>query len=274
MIFLPSIRSLVYPKVEELILDSDTNTLLSAMSVEPNTARKSAINDLIVTMKADGIWSKLDEFWIYAAHTEQAGLLGWKRVRDSVKVNTPTFTTDRGFTTIASSSSVIDTQFNPATDGVNYQLNSVTLGVYRRTSTTTSSTWLIGCRQGGASTAQSFVYSNSTTSLATAFNRSSAISTVTVGASDWSGLIMGGRPSLAEERKFRNGVYLTGLVWTSAAIPTGRTFYVGALNDGSITGVNEGEYSAAFVGGSLSNTDHENLYDAVQAYMTAVGANV
>lgn len=79
--------------------DVDAATLMSRMTTQPSGARATAINTLITTLKADGVWAKLDMLYVHAAHTEQAALLNWvDQTNEAINVNSATFTTDQGFT--------------------------------------------------------------------------------------------------------------------------------------------------------------------------------
>lgn len=80
--------------------ETEAQTLFAAMSVEPDAARKTLINDLIAGLKADGIWAELDLLYVKAAHDAQAGRLNWKNpgTFDLIEVNSPAFHTDRGYT--------------------------------------------------------------------------------------------------------------------------------------------------------------------------------
>lgn len=72
--------------------------LFARMTVQPTAARKRLINRTIKKFIADGVWDKLDAIYLTAAHTSQAGRLNWKGATfELTPVNTPTFTTDRGY---------------------------------------------------------------------------------------------------------------------------------------------------------------------------------
>lgn len=54
-----------------------TSALLARMSVQPTTARASAINRLYVDLSLAGVLAKLDLFYVMAAHDAQAARLNW-----------------------------------------------------------------------------------------------------------------------------------------------------------------------------------------------------
>jgi hypothetical protein len=83
-------------------LESETVTLLNAMTVQPDDARRTCIDTLIVALKAAGVWDKIGVLTLLAAHDEQASRLNWKTASIYWSVTgTPTFETDLGWTGVA-----------------------------------------------------------------------------------------------------------------------------------------------------------------------------
>lgn len=90
----------------------------------PSAGQQVKQNQLMLDLKSGGIWSKLDTFAMFANDGgNDFALIDWKRLVLMTAVNSPTFTTNQGFTGNGTSS-YINTNFNPATQGVNYQLNN------------------------------------------------------------------------------------------------------------------------------------------------------
>ena len=89
----------------------------------PSAGQQVKQNELLISLKLNGIWAKLDTFAIFANDgSSNFGLIDWKRLTLYTAVNSPTFTTNQGFNGNGTSS-YIDTNFNPATSGTNYLLN-------------------------------------------------------------------------------------------------------------------------------------------------------
>jgi hypothetical protein len=92
----------------------------------PTTATQQKQNKLLKSMKADGVWAKLDVFYVFAVDNNASAFatLNWKNpnANQSTLVSSPTFANNAGFTGNGTSS-YINTNFNPATQGVNYTLN-------------------------------------------------------------------------------------------------------------------------------------------------------
>lgn len=90
----------------------------------PSSAQQIKQNQLMLSLKAGGIWSKLDTFAMFANDGgSNFALIDWKRLTTYTAVNSPTFSSNGGFASNGTSS-YIDTNFNPATSGVNYTLNN------------------------------------------------------------------------------------------------------------------------------------------------------
>ena len=95
----------------------------------PSVGQQVKQNQLMLNLKAGGIWSKLDTFAVFATDgSSNFALIDWKRLVLMTAVNSPTFTTNDGFQGNGTSS-YIDTNFNPSTQGVNYTQNSAGVSV-------------------------------------------------------------------------------------------------------------------------------------------------
>jgi hypothetical protein len=84
-------------------------------------------NDLIDRLVKYDIWDKLDVLYVFAQDgDEDFGTINWinpSGANSANLVNSPTFTSNEGFTGNGTSS-YIDTNFNPATQGVQYTQNN------------------------------------------------------------------------------------------------------------------------------------------------------
>lgn len=115
--------------------NAEAEALVAAMNIAPNKARKGLVDDLIGTLKAASVWSKLDVMWVLAAHDEQAGRLNWKSPGTFTlsAVNGPAFATDRGFSGNGSTS-YLDTGWNRLTSGVVFTQDNAHISIYQRSS--------------------------------------------------------------------------------------------------------------------------------------------
>src|SRR5258706_6883060 len=92
----------------------------------------SAYDTLICGLVTDGIFSKLDVLYIFATQNTATAQLNLVSSSFSATLNgAPTFTTDRGYTGVAASTTVyIDTGFNPSSGTPNFIQNSAHVSVW------------------------------------------------------------------------------------------------------------------------------------------------
>ena len=108
-------------------MDPDYKAILDYATTQgytlPSASQQLLQEQLIIDLKSAGVWSKLDTFAVFATDgNSDFALIDWKRLSQYTAVNSPTFTSNGGFTGNGTSA-YIDTNFNPATSGVNYTLN-------------------------------------------------------------------------------------------------------------------------------------------------------
>lgn len=92
----------------------------------PSASVQAKQNTLLASLKASGVWAKLDVFYVFAQDGGSAfATLNWKNpnANQSTLVSSPTFVNNGGFQGNGTSS-YIDTNFNPATQGVQYTQNN------------------------------------------------------------------------------------------------------------------------------------------------------
>jgi len=116
--------------------DADYAAILSYATTQgytlPSAGQQTLQNQLVVDLKAAGVWSKLDTFAVFATDGDSDfALIDWIRLSQYTAVNSPTFTSNQGFQGDGTSS-YIDANFVASTDGVNYTLNNASFGYYMR----------------------------------------------------------------------------------------------------------------------------------------------
>lgn len=108
----------------------------------PSASQQIKQNQLISDLKAAGVWTRLDVLYVFATDGNNSfATLNWKNPNSNqcTLVNTPTFTTNQGFTGNGVSSN-IDTNYNPNTfTSPNYLINDASLGWWKRTTGTVAS---------------------------------------------------------------------------------------------------------------------------------------
>jgi hypothetical protein len=240
-----------------------------------NSTRIELVNDLVLGLKADGVWAKLDRLWLLAADSQASALADLVHHSVATAVNSPTFTVDRGFA-CDGSSSYIDTLYNPSTNGVNFTLNAASLWIWNNTNRASTSAVSMGCNDASNISDLTVFQPRIEARLNQANGSDSNSSTTTTGSIGFIGGNRSGSSGLAASLQFYfNGVD-QGAPFVgsgSTAVPN-RTMYIGGRNDQNNGGLQSGitdQISAAVIGGNLSATDALNLYNRLRTYMTAVG---
>jgi hypothetical protein len=244
--------------------EPEADTLFAAMTSQPDATRKALINGLIAGLKADGIWSQLDLFYITAAHDAQAALLNWKSpgTFDLIAVNSPGFTVDRGYTGDGASSR-LRTQYIPSTHAVNLTQNSASAWVWSRTAAAASTT--IGDIGNTTGNRISVVARNNVDNQRTWINDTTASDRAVVTGAGLSGT---SRTASGVKKLWKDGSQLgADFAVTSTGLPTTEQWVLGA-NSGHFS---VKEIAAALWGSSLSGLE-TSLKNRLQTYMTGVGA--
>ena len=251
-------------------LDPDAATLIAAMTTAPDAARQTLISDHIIALKAAGIWSQLDTYYMMAAHHEQASRLNWKSPGDfALEANGGiTFTVDRGWQGDGSTG-YLDTGWIPSSHGVNYQLNDASFGVYSRTDLDGQAVDM-GVRRSDISAFSVFrlkLLNNQVSRI----NHGNTNFSTSVANSLGFGAIR--RTTSSDVSNLRNGNVIGSGTVSSSAVPE-FSFYIAALNfAGTVENFSARQYAAAFT--AAAGNWHAALYDAMQnGYLAAVGAAV
>jgi hypothetical protein len=98
----------------------------------PSASQQILQNQLVLDLKAGGIWSLMDTIYVYATDGDRDyAKLNWKSpsLFFCTEINSPTFTTNQGFIGNGTSS-YLNTNWNAVTNGVNFQLNNASIVCY------------------------------------------------------------------------------------------------------------------------------------------------
>lgn len=242
--------------------DPGANALFARMSSQPNSARKKLISDTIVALQAASIWSKFDVLYLFAAHDSQAALLNWKSSSyNATLVSTPTFTIDRGFT-CPSSTKVSGP--NPTTVAGQYTINSAHFSSWSRTNRQSNSANF----GGDPSTPYYVAIIRDTNNRIQSYINGVQLFSVSGSVTNSTGLFVVNKSAANDQQAYRNGTSITSNSTNSGGLPNSAIGWGGAFG----TTGDGGEYAMGSMGASLSAGEQVDFYNAIQAYMTAVGA--
>jgi len=117
-----------YPIEYRAVYDAMTNTPTAAIAVQQDV--------MVGKLVAGGVWTLLDAFYLFAQQSNADGeaLINWINpgTFDATLVNAPAFASLEGFTGDGASA-YINTNYNPNTQGINYQLDDSSCFIYQRT---------------------------------------------------------------------------------------------------------------------------------------------
>jgi len=243
------------------LFDADYQSVLDYATAQgytlPSGGQQTLQNDLLVALKAAGVWSKLDTFANFATDGDSDfALIDWKRLAQNTAVNSPTFTINEGFTTNGTSS-VIDITYNPSTSGTNYTQNDASFGVYRFAGAGIRGVWSNGLSQSGMifDSSGAFQGVNSTnTRTYTSGTRFTSAST---------GLLALHRPSSLIFNLSDDGVIISQADQTSTSLPTGFDIGRDAFVFSSWT-------CSFFFAGSSLISEISDFSNAVNSYMSSI----
>ncbi len=244
----------------------ETSALVSRMTNKPGPALLSGIDQMIRNLKSDGLWDKLDCLWIFAMDTADQAVLNWKSHRfDCTEVNSPIFTAGKGFKS-AGAGSYLNTNFNPANDGENYQLNSASIGIFSHTdlavahvdigaanATNFANIWLYS---GG----NSYTYVNQTSSSPAGFS-----------SADTEGCYIAVRDSATKISFYKDGNREVEQNVNSGQIPSWPVFICCLNNSGTASYFGNREYGAAFLGGGLTTGEVSLLSGRLREFIIIEG---
>lgn len=241
-------------------LDSSTTALVARMTVDPGCPRKVVINNLIVSLKTAGVWAKLDVLYLFAAHDSQAALLNWVSTSyNASTVNSPAFTTDRGFQGNGSSS-YLSSNFNPATaSSPKFIQNSAHVSVWNRSS---NYTW--GGDVGSSNVQLRPLYDSSFTFYQVNSNSQTVMTPPTTAGTKHQ---LARRSGASATAYFAQGS-MQHSDTTSSSTPGNAT--INFLNYS--TTYSNHQLASGSIGASLTDTEIADFSNALQTYMTAVGA--
>jgi hypothetical protein len=231
----------------------------------PSYSQQIKQNQLVLDLKAGGIWSKLDTFGVFATDgSSDFALIDWKRLSQYTAVNSPTFTTNQGFQGNATSS-YIDTNYKPSTDAINMTLNSSSFNIYTRID---QSGFTVG---HGAYLTLSGLYINAVqVGGFRSWNNSNSAGN--------NGIYSGAPSFYATDRNsnttithINNGSQIGSILISSSSLAN-RNILLLASADNTTTSIgeyNNAQISVVSLGASL-NTEKTNYYNAINSYMTSI----
>lgn len=248
--------------------DADAAALFARMTTPPDATRKTACNVFVTGLKDAGLWPRGIGLWALSAHDAQAARRNWLADQYNLTaVNSPTFTTDRGYTGDGSSSR-LSTGFNAFTAAdPNFTVNSACFGIFIRTPASVAYRRLMSAE---TSVRTQLSTGGNAGETAAALNTSSySNQTIVAGANTAQKLVMIDRSSGTQLRTYLNGVAVNPQTIASDAIANAIMTLL--ANPDGVYAANA-QLSGAAIWGSMTGPEHLQFYNLFLAYQQAVGA--
>ena len=246
--------------------DADYQAVLDYATAQgytlPSGGKQTLQNDLVVALKAAGVWSKLDLLYVFATDGDSDyATLNFVAPSSfqATKTNSPTFTADEGFAGDGISA-YLDTNLNALTDTTNYTQNDASFGVYA---------WNEIAGTGEYPISADATSTRLRLALATGANRiNHSVTPSPIGniSTNKTGLIgMNRTSSTAWEGLDESGSINTGYGGASGA-PENKTFVILRY----ISTYSTNKIGVAWVGGSFTSVEWSDYVDAVDTYIAAL----
>lgn len=250
--------------------EAETTSLLARMDEQPSAGLATLINTTIKDLKDTGIWAKLDTIGFYAVHTQQAALLDWKGYKNHYYNGAIRFQPGIGFDNSLNAASVyVGIAYIANTDGSALTLDNALMGCWlEENGDTTASRSLMGSRLSGQYNTM-LTRSNGTFygNINTGDTASSNLGTFSYG------LVCVDRDSSSYQTGYINGVKGTPQAKASVR-KTERYPWMSYAQSYTAYGYNSHLYKNGFMGGSLTESEHEAFYNILNNFNSNVASYV
>lgn len=248
--------------------DTDAALYFAQLSPEPSAAYKNAVNNLIIQLKADGNWTKLDRLFIHATESQQNSQISIVNPLSTPMsvLNSPTHTVNRGWTGDGISG-YIDYNYAPSVNGVNFTQNSALVGIYTRLTQAADTSIILGAFQPGTNTALALNYTGFGKLYATNANGQDIFNETTT-----AGFFTTVRTASNNTNLYLNGSLINSVATASTALQVQSYTSLAFNNNGTPSNFSSNQVSLFVIGsGTINNA---TLYSAIQTFATAIGFNV
>jgi hypothetical protein len=266
------------------VFDSDAQAFITAAGITDST-QQTAINTLVVGMKADGLWTKMFAIYPFVGGTSSTHKYNLKNPIDSDAAFRLVF--NGGWTHSSTGAKPNGTNAFASTFLIpTVHLDYAAVGYYSRTSTAENGTndangIVIGVRSSNNSTINNAlnlrVKSNPSNNNDYFYSRTGISTRTSSRKVDSSGIgfFVGTHNAGIGVTLYRNAVDMNPTYFDFARSTPNLEIYIGALNDkGNASDFSLKESAFAFISDSLTSTEVTNITNRVQTYQTALSRQV
>lgn len=264
----------VMGKAPAVVYDTDAQAYFTAVEGAGgtiNAAGKTAYNNLIVGLKADSLWTRLDRLWCWCAQDAIAAVRDVKAIQSATPTASPTFTTKTGYD-FNGSTQYFDSGFAPSTAGGAYTQNSAHIGVWCLDDVPLSSNLDMGASAAGAAPFARICARSSGAVAMTCILNSGTTFTANHTVSTSVGHSLFSRTASNLTTAYKDGASLTTDATASTGLPSNNIF-IGANNTGSAGSFSTRAQAFCHFGSGLDATQAGNLYTRLNTFKTAMAAS-
>lgn len=251
----------------EEAFDSDYQAILDRATTLgytlPSSSQQAQQNQLVLDLKSSGIWALLDVLYVFANDGSSGfATINWKSpsTHQVTLVSSPTWTSNIGFNGNGTSS-YLNTNWNPATNGVNYTLNSACFFAYVFDDQGVND--LSGSLSGSNGV---FIRPKGPSNLTA--NRINDASNLAVSSTNAIGLHSMVRTGSTARALYKNGSSAGSDSQVSTAIPS-LNLFIGAYNNGGTPALFNTRQWSVFGAGSGS-INQSSLYTNINTYVSGL----
>lgn len=245
---------------------SEFQPVYDSWSTKPGVGVAAQMDTMVAALVAAGVWSKLDLFYLFAAHTNGASeaLKNWINpgTFDATNVHASAFVALEGFTGDGVND-YLNTNWNPNTDGVKFLQDDACAGAYSRSDVQDSSR-VFGCAAGGTAV-YLYPYAILDGDFYLTVNQLSTSNDPNTDA-DSLGMFVINRAAAGSSQGYKNKSLITDDPQASVGVPSADLYILG-YNSGGLSEPTTRQISCFLAGGSLTPTEINNATDAIEAYM-------
>jgi hypothetical protein len=263
------------PRIITSGYDPDAQAFLNAAAIT-DTTQATAVNDLVVGLKADSIWTKMKAIYPFVGGTATTHKWNLKNPIDSDAAFRLIFNGGWTHSTTGiksnGSNGNADTKLIPSSD---LTQDNTHMSYYSRENIYGTSCDMGVRTSGGSPTNDLSVYNYADGYYSDQYNYTTGRTSAAI--SNTSGFIIGSRTNSSTHKLFRNGSQIGSTNTSSSGNILGVNFsvYISALNSaGSGLYYSAREYAFASIGDGLTDTDAANLYTRVQTFQTSLARQV
>jgi hypothetical protein len=243
---------------------------LAEQGATPSATDLANYNNFSVALKSAGVWSHLDVCYLFAAATQTAALVNIIKpgTYNATAEESPTFTAYEGFTGNGTSS-YLNSNYNPDSNGTNYTLDSSMLAARPLTlgNAEPDGAVLIGADNTSGTSSRSVLKMN--TDTAVDLNSETLPNYSTADIPEWLAV---SRTNSTTVEDYAAGSAVSSLTADVTVMLNNKLLILAENNTGGVDNWSTCQIASAYIGGSLTAAEITALYNADTAYMTAVGA--